>query len=69
MYHPHPETLERLEERNASILEKWQLGWSRQKIAAYYGLTSARISQVVLSFGIRERQVRPRQTDRQRPSS
>ncbi len=32
-------------------MEKWQLGWSRQAIAAEYDITAQRVSQIVGSFG------------------
>jgi len=54
-WHPSAEYAERMEARNESILEKWQLGWSKQEIADHYGLTPQRIGQVILSFGVRER--------------
>jgi uncharacterized protein (DUF433 family) len=44
-----------MEARNTSILEKWQLGWTRGEIALYYNITPQRVSQIILSFGVRER--------------
>lgn len=39
------------ERRDEHIMELWEMGWSREEIAQMVGLTSARISQIVRSFG------------------
>ena len=38
-------------ERNVGIMERWDLGWSREEIAAYYDITPQRVSQIVRKFG------------------
>jgi hypothetical protein len=43
------------DKRDGRILELWQMGWHRKAIAEVTGLTPQRVSQIVLSFGVRER--------------
>jgi uncharacterized protein (DUF433 family) len=50
-WHPSPAYVARMQARNAAILELWQLGVDRREIAESFGLTPARISQIVRSFG------------------
>ncbi len=44
-------TKQERKDRDIGIMEKWQLGWSREAIAEHYDLTVQRISQIVNSFG------------------
>ena len=39
------------EKRAAGIMEKWEMGWSREAIAKHYDLSRQRVSQIVNSFG------------------
>ena len=44
-------TKEARKDRDIGIMEKYDLGWSRHKIAEHYDLTPARVGQIVSSFG------------------
>jgi hypothetical protein len=60
---------EEREKRNQHVLELWQMGYSRQEIAGRVDVTPQRVSQIVLSFGVEDRNKEVMQpTDRDRPS-
>lgn len=44
-------TAEARKDRNIGIMEKYDLGWSRESIAQHYDITPKRVSQIVGSFG------------------